>query len=116
MTKHTHAWVEAARVFPDDKELERVVTARHPRTGEPCDLDNPEHVALLKEMGVIGFRKHEKRSGKVIFDCACGETRHVPMKKGVGEALAAQYEIGEVSAHDLGTVPTLDLIEEVPSE
>lgn len=113
---HTHNWYEGGRVIPgENEELTKVEPARHPRTGVPFDFSDEADVAFARELGVDVDMVAPARTAKVIFDCACGETRHVPLKDGALEALLAMLASGEATVEDLGRMPVTDLIEEVPA-
>lgn len=51
------------------------------------------------------------REHKVIFDCDCGETRHVPMTK---DGIAKIHEAIDDPNADPGRIPPEDLVEAMP--
>jgi hypothetical protein len=113
-SKHTHQWHVGAYVVPEEgEELRKVEVARHPATGKPFDLSNEKHLAFMDELGIDRSHAPEPREHKVIFDCDCGETRHVAMTKDgvslITEALADQNrDPGQLKAEDLvgGRMPS----------
>jgi hypothetical protein len=109
---HDHDWHVGAYVVPEEGEqLKKVEPARHPATGKPFDLSQKKDREFAKELGVDVDTTAPPREHKVIFDCACGETRHVPMTKQGVERVHAALDSGEVP----GRIPAEELVEAMPS-
>jgi len=111
-SKHTHHWHVGAYVVPEEGEqLRKVEVARHPATGKPFDLKNEKHLAFMDELGIDRSHTPPPREHKVIFDCDCGETRHVAMHQ---EGIELIREAVADPNTDPGRVPAKKLVEAMP--